>query len=38
MKNVMVLALALGLGGTVLAQQAQPPAFTAARNDAIPTL
>ena len=37
MKNVMVLAVALGLGGTVLAQQAQPPAFTPPKNDAIPS-
>ena len=36
MKNVLVLALALGLGGAVLAQQAQTPAFTPPRNDAIP--
>jgi carboxymethylenebutenolidase len=36
MKNVLVLALALGLGGTVLAQQAQAPAFTPPKNDAIP--
>src|SRR5215831_18133701 len=37
MKNVMVLALALGLGGTALAQQAQTPTFTPPKNNAIPT-
>lgn len=36
MKNVMVLALALGLGGAALAQQPQTPAFTPPKNDAIP--
>ena len=36
MRNVLLLATALWLGGTVLAQQAQPPAFTPPKNDAIP--
>ncbi len=37
MRNVLLLATALGLSGTLLAQQAQAPAFTRPVNDAIPT-
>ncbi len=36
MKNLLMLAAALGLSGTVLAQQAQTPAFNPPKNDAIP--
>ncbi|MFI5177883.1 MAG: dienelactone hydrolase family protein, partial [Vicinamibacterales bacterium] len=36
MKKVLVFAAAFGLGGTLLAQQAQMPAFTPPRNNSIP--
>jgi len=36
MRNALLLAIALCLGGPLLAQQAQPPAFTPPKNDAIP--
>jgi carboxymethylenebutenolidase len=37
MRNVLLLAAALSLSGTLLAQQTQAPAFTRPANDAIPT-